>query len=67
MGLTALILIIILVVSFFVLNTKYSIGKKILILVIALIIVFTALAIVFVTGFDKGMDLRREEINTTIK
>ena len=67
MGLTALIIIIILVISFFVFNTKYSIGKKILILVIALIIVFTALAIVFITGFDRGMDPKRDEINTTTR
>ncbi|WP_026977762.1 hypothetical protein [Flavobacterium tegetincola] len=64
MGLSALIIIIILVISFFVFNTKYSIGKKILILVIALIIVFAAVAVVFITGFERGMDPRRETIDT---
>lgn len=67
MGITALLIIAILVIAFFVFNTKYSIGKKILILAIALIIVITAVAIVFVVGFDKGMDPRRDEINSTTK
>ena len=67
MGITPLIIIIILIISFFVFNTKYSIGKKLLIVVIALIIVFTALAIVFITGFDRGMDPKRDEINTTTR
>ena len=67
MGITALLIIVILVIAFFVFNTKYSIGKKILILAIALIIVITAVAIVFVVGFDKGMDPRRDEINSTTK
>ena len=67
MGITPLIIIIILVIAFFVFNTKYSIGKKILILVIALIIVITTLAIVFVIGFDRGMDPRRDEINSTTR
>ena len=67
MGITALLIIAILVIAFFVFNTKYSIVKKILILAIALIIVITAVAIVFVVGFDKGMDPRRDEINSTTK
>ena len=67
MGLTVIVLIIILLIAAFAIRSNLSVGKKILIIVAFVIIIFAALAYVFITGFDRGMDPRREEINNTIK
>lgn len=67
MGLTIIVLIMILLSAIFAIKSNFSVGKKIFIIVAFVIIIFSALAYIFINGFEKGMDPRREEINTTIK
>ncbi|MEO5911335.1 MAG: hypothetical protein ABIP95_10630 [Pelobium sp.] len=61
MEIIAGIIIFILMIFIFVFNTKYSIGKKILMIVIALTILFTAMAFILRINFDSGRDRRMNE------
>jgi len=66
-GITAIFLIVLLVLIFFVSNIpKLTLMKKIFIIVSALLLLFSVLAYIFITGFDRGRMPKREEIEQNV-
>lgn len=65
MGIAALFLIVILVLIFFILRIpKLTIAKKILIVVSVLLLCIIIMAVIFITGFERGRMPKREEIQS---
>lgn len=61
MEIIAGIIILISMVFIFVFKTKYSIGKKLVMIVIALILLFTAMAFILRINFDSGRDRKMND------
>ncbi|MCX8534360.1 hypothetical protein [Chryseobacterium luquanense] len=63
MGIVALVLIVIIILIFFILKIpKLNVAKKILIVISVLLLCITTLAVIFITGFDRGRMPKREEV-----
>lgn len=68
MGIVALVLIFIIILIFFILKIpKLNIAKKILIVISVLLLCITTLAVIFITGFDRGRMPKREEVEEAQK
>ena len=66
MGVVALVIVVIIILIFFILKIpKLTIAKKILIVVSVLLLCIIVLAIIFITGFDRGRMPKREELEYT--
>ncbi|MFC7345850.1 hypothetical protein ACFQO9_03830 [Chryseobacterium zhengzhouense] len=66
MGVVALVIVVIIILIFFILKIpKLTIAKKILIVVSVLLFCIIVLAIIFITGFDRGRMPKREELEYT--
>lgn len=66
MGVVALVIVVIIILIFFILKiSKLTIAKRILIVVSVLLLCIIVLAIIFITGFDRGRMPKREELEYT--
>ena len=63
MGIVALVIVVIIILIFFILKIpKLTIAKRILIVVSVLLLCIIVLAIIFITGFDRGRMPKKEDI-----
>lgn len=68
MGIVALVLMVVILLILFILKiSKLNVAKKILIVISVLLLCIIALAVIFITGFDRGRMPKKEEVEEAQK